>query len=335
MTDIYIQACHSYLPNKRILVKDAVANELYDEDEARRDEYESIAVEEELWPIEMALKSVQDTLNQGASSRDDIDFLTYSFIHRQGHKHLWQPAAYLQDKLDLNHAMAVSVNHGCNSMMLSTKLAMDHLLASTSQSALVVCADRFANSGFDRWRSDYAVVYGDAAASMLLSKQPGPLKILHFQQQSVSNLESMHRFQRPEPESIESVASQYNTREAKKAYMSHYGKEGFINNMRVALCGMKQRLINETALSESVADWIVFPNVGKSILNGLYEPLFSDLATQNLWHVGKTIGHAGAADQFLGLATLIKSNKLKSGQKILMLGSGAGFSCSTLLLEVC
>ncbi|WP_462170778.1 hypothetical protein [Pseudoalteromonas xiamenensis] len=83
MTDIYIQACHSYLPNKRILVKDAVANELYDEDEARRDEYESIAVEEELWPIEMALKSVQDTLNQGASSRDDIDFLTYSFIHRQ------------------------------------------------------------------------------------------------------------------------------------------------------------------------------------------------------------------------------------------------------------
>ncbi|RJE76081.1 hypothetical protein BGP78_13795 [Pseudoalteromonas sp. MSK9-3] len=333
MKQIYIHTCESYIPPYRQPVQEAISTGCYPQHEAHKDQYKAIAQEKNLWPVDMVIECAKRSIQQSNFRHSQISFLTYSYIHRQGQKHLWQPAAYLQHKLDINQSLAVSVNHGCNSMMLCAKLAMDHLTANDNEVALITSADRFNTSDFDRWQSDYAVVYGDAAVAALLSTHPGPFEILHFQHCAVSELEIMHRQSTPKIETQVAHDDYYDTRSAKKDYLNKHGKEAFILNMQNALQSLKKTLMEETSLGTNKAKWLVLPNVGKSILSHLYEPIFLELAERNFWEFGQYIGHAGASDQFLGLALLKEKELLKPGDRIILIGAGAGFSCSTMLIE--
>lgn len=120
----------------------------------------------------------------------------------------------------------------------------------------------------------------------------------------------------------------------KKQYLVNNGKEQFEDTLTNTLSSLRHKLLGETELGQHMADWVILPNVGKRVLQSVYEPVFSDLAIGDLWQAGKEIGHAGASDQFLGLALLEASGDLKPGHLILLVGAGAGFSCSVLLLKV-
>jgi 3-oxoacyl-[acyl-carrier-protein] synthase-3 len=334
MTVLYINACESYIPKHSVSVAEAVANEWYDAGDAEADGYRSATVETEYWPGDMAVLAAQKALHNAEIAELDLSLLTYSSIHRHGHKQLWQPAAYIQHQLLATNAMALSVQHGCNALMLSVALALDHCRAQPKRKALLVSSDRFEHSYFDRWQSDYGLIYGDAAVAVVMSTDIGPFKVLYYDQMSVPSLESMHRNPEPEPETEASLSRQYDIREAKKAYLVLNGRETFEQTLSSALKTLRHRLIEHTELQHHMADWLVLPNVGKRVLNSVYQPVFADLAIGDLWQAGQQIGHAGASDQFIGLSLLAESGELRPGHLILLVGAGAGFSCSVLLLQV-
>lgn len=335
MQDIFLNACHHYLPSQSLTVADAVSQGLYAQEDALRDDYQSVSIETELWPFDMATNVAQQVLTDANITPTAVSFLSYSYIHRQGHKPLWQPAAYLQRHSGAKNALAISLNHGCNSMMLAAKLAIDHLSANAQGTALVVSADRFSESGFDRFKSDYGVIYGDAAVAAVFSCRQGPFKVLDFQHSSVPELEEMHRSAVPTAEGELTIAAMHDTKETKKAFLTQHGKARFIDLMHKALSNLSEQLQTQRLSASAQADYVILPNVGLSIQSSLYRLIFTPLAKTTLWDFGRTIGHAGASDQFLGLAHLWQSGRLRPGQKILLVGAGAGFSCSTLLLEVC
>ena len=334
MEQLYINGVSAHLPKQMVTVDAAIGNQWYDQDEARADDYEGARVEPELWPGEMAAKAASSVLADSLFNADDLSFLTFSNIHRHGHKHLWQPAAFLQNELQADKATAMSVQHGCNGLMLATGLAMDHCRVHPKGKALLCSSDRFEHSYFDRWQSDYGLIYGDAAVAVTISKEPGPFEIIHFAQQSAANLESMHRVELPLAESESSAPHQHDIREAKKAFLTEFGKEAFQQTMSDTLTQLRSGLLQDTELKDHMADWLILPNVGKRGLKSVYEPAFADLALDDLWHFGRSVGHTGASDQFLGLHWLQQSGELKSGHLILLVGAGAGFSCSVLLLRV-
>lgn len=334
MSGVYINACKAYIPSDRLSVVEAVSQFRYDSNDAELDGYESAAIERLLWPADMALLAGKGALLQACIKGEDLSLLSYSAIHRHGHKHLWQPASYLQHELHANSAMGFSLNHGCNSMMLAAGLALEHCEVDTGRVSLILSADRFEESYFNRWRSDYGLVYGDAAVAALFSSEPGPLRIVYFDQQAASSLEGMHRMSIPVAEHDTSLEWFHDVREAKRRFLSERGRAEFESTLTNALMVLRQRLLSNTCLRSEMADWLILPNVGKRVLSSVYEPAFSDLALDDMWRSGRTIGHAGAADQFLGLAKLLASDQLKPGQLVLLVGAGAGFSCSILLVEV-
>lgn len=53
--NVYLRRLGTWLPSGRIMVQDAVASGLYDAGRAAKDQFTSVAVEPNLFPVDMAL----------------------------------------------------------------------------------------------------------------------------------------------------------------------------------------------------------------------------------------------------------------------------------------
>lgn len=330
---VWLRACRSYVPEKRVSADDAVAAGWYQQEDHDKDGYLSIAVEDDKWPAEMARLAGQDALRQAGIGGDQVGFLSYASLHRHGHARFWQPAAYLQGALGAPGALAFSLQHGCNGLFVAARLALDYLQRADGRDALLIGADRFGTSSMDRWSGDYGVVYGDAAVALLLSARRGFARLLHLEVESVPALEGMHRHGAEHVETASAPQNEYGIRASKRAFMARHGRAFFFDEIRLALLRLRAGLLERYDLAVNPADWLITPYVGRSIVDSLYGAVFADLARGHCGEFGRQVGHTGTSDQFLGLADLVQSGRLAPGQRVLLIGAGAGFSCSAMLVE--
>ncbi|KKC98479.1 ketoacyl-ACP synthase III family protein [Photobacterium halotolerans] len=329
---MYLSGLDITLPARRMTTQQAIEAREYDVPNAERDGYFSAAIEDELYPADMGLLAAQKALAESGHAPEQVATLSYASIHRHGHARLWSPAAYLQHQLKVDHALPVSIQHGCNGGFLALKLMAPHIQA--DRVGLLVTADRFSESGFNRWLGDYGLIYGDAAVAATVSAQSGFAKILHFDICSLPALERLHRLPLPSPETTDSYLSEYDIRQTKKSFLEAFSREGFVQPIQQALTRLRHSLLNQYNLSERPARWLIPPFVGNSIREETYEAYFGDLATHNAWQFGREIGHTGASDGLLGLHLLRQSGQLQSKDRVLVISAGAGFSCSVVLLEM-
>lgn len=329
---MYLSGLDVSLPVKRISTAQAIEAGVYDAGSAERDGYFSAAIETNRFPADMALRAAKKALTESGHAPEQLATLSYASIHRHGHARLWSPAAYLQHELEAHLSLPVNLQHGCNGGFLALKLMAPHIQG--DKAGLLATADRFSESGFDRWLGDYGLIYGDAAVAATISAQDGFAKILHFDVCSLPELERLHRLPYPAAESAHSYLDEYNIRETKKSFLADFSREGFIQPIQQALAGLRKSLLEQYDLIEKPARWMIPPFVGNSIRLETYEAHFKDLAIHNAWQFGREIGHAGASDGLLGLHLLRQSHQLRSGDQVLIISAGAGFSCSLVLLEM-
>lgn len=331
---VWLRACCAYVPEKRVAVEQAIANGWYASEDHAKDGYAAIAVEETKWPAEMAREVGQAALLAAGVQGVGLGLLIHASIHRHGNARLWQPAAWLQAQLDAPDALAFSLSHGCNGLFVALRLALDFLYNPDARDALLIGADRFGTSALDRWQGDYGVLYGDAAAAVLLSNTTGFARVLHCAVESVPTLEGMHRHASEHEEDGADPAREYAIRDSKRAFMARYGRDFFFTAIRDALLRLRTALLAQYDLLARPADWLITPNIGRAIAEPLYAGVFAALARQHYSDMGRHVGHTGTADQFLALAELMQQNLLRPGQRVLLIGAGAGFSCSAMLIQV-
>lgn len=330
---IYINSCKSYLPALSYMVNDAIANGLYETDEAKNTGYKSVLVEQNLFPAEMALDAVERAVE--STNVNNIKHIIYSSIHRSGHKSFWSPASFIQNKLQALNAIPFNLNQGCNGQMIALNLSCSLLNSSVGDdSSLLVSSDCFSHSLFDRWKSDYGLIYGDAATAITLSKKKGFAKIRKLESVSAPVLEKMHRLEDGSCETDKFLKQQYNVRDSKKQFFTKYGLTILTSETHKALKKLYQSIFSENIVLSDIK-YFIFPNLGKKILEENYYPVFKCKDNKTLWNFGSTVGHLGTSDCFAGLCFLEDNNKLKTGDYILMIGAGAGFSWTACLLEIC
>ena len=63
------------------------------------------------------------------------------------------------------------------------------------------------------------------------------------------------------------------------------------------------------------------------------EPLGLELAS-TAWSWGRRTGHVGGADQLTGLAELVETGAAGPGDRVMLVGIGAGFSWTCAVVEV-
>jgi 3-oxoacyl-[acyl-carrier-protein] synthase III len=332
--DIFIKGCNYYVSFNKMTIEEAIANNLYDEENAMVSGYESISVENNMYPADMALITSQQAIKQ--TQIDNIRYVIYSSIHRHGHNLLWSPASFLQNQLGLSYnTMAFCVNQGCNGQMMSIEIAATMLQnQKPNDEALVTSSDNFNNSSFNRWKSDYGIVYGDASTSVILSKKDGFAKIKKILTITAPNLEGMHRMDNPHVEE-EGRADHYNIRSSKKRFLDIYGNNELGSTTKESLQLIYDDLIDGIRINKANIKYFIFPNVGKKLLINNYYPVFNCNDSDTLWDFGKRVGHLGSGDCIAGLSFLKEKGKLKQGDLIIMIGAGAGFSWTGCLLEIC
>lgn len=331
---MYISGIGAYLPEKRLLAAHAAASGEYEPDYFERDGYLSVSVEDELFPAEMALQAANAALGQAQVASADLSKVIFTAIHRHGHSRFWSPASHMQKELAAGRAIPFNLTQGCNAALIGISLARESLTAGSTDAVLVSGADRFSGSGFNRWNSDYGLIFGDAAVSVVVSNRPGFARIVHLATQSVPQLEELHRMAQPEVETAASLQTDFYVRSNKKRFLQNHGVEGFKQPILQALNRLRSDLISETDILAHPADWMIPPFVGNANRHATYDDRFGDLAHNNAWSFGREIGHTGTGDGLLGLWHLQQQGLIQAGSRVLIVSAGAGFTCSVMLLDI-
>lgn len=326
--DVYIVGLDAYLPSRICTVEAAVTSGRYSAERVEIDGFTAVRIEDERGPADMALQAAKDLV--GDAEKDAFNTLFLTCIHRHGHKMLWPPASFLQKALGLATCTRImSINQGCNGAFVAASLAYDLIRCGLPGDHLVLGADRFSGSSFDRFNSDLGTLYGDAACALRLSARFGSYRIRCLVLESEPALEEMYR----DPAISTEGAADHDIKSAKRTYLDVHGRGGFNALFVPALRRLRDAVLGVIDLQRQPAEYVVYPNVGAGLSAQLYAGEFADMARRDMWAFGRSIGHTGTSDQFLGLWQLDRLRTLRPGDRVLLIGAGNGLGLAAMVLE--
>ncbi|MDA0910840.1 MAG: hypothetical protein O2809_04690 [Proteobacteria bacterium] len=237
-------------------------------------------------------------------------------------------SVYVAHKLALGgKAIVKSVKQGCNAMMLSLQEAYD---GDSKNHALLVCADRFNTTSFSRWSSDYNIVYGDAACAIEIGDGAGQFSIEYMDTLSIWDMEELHSNLSFQPLD---QCNQFDVKVCKKKYLLKCGKEALTRNIRSSITLLYHQMVRKMSISITDINYFILPNLGAEFMNNSYFQSLEIPVEKSSYTWGRGVGHLGGGDAFIALDVANKSGKFKEGDRVLLMGAGAGFSWTLLLLR--
>ncbi|MFC5150335.1 3-oxoacyl-[acyl-carrier-protein] synthase III C-terminal domain-containing protein [Streptomyces amakusaensis] len=341
----------TWIPPERQSAREAVALGLIEEETAGELGYDRLPVADLSAP-EMAVLAGRAALE--AAGEGPTGLVLHSWMHYQGHD-LWSAPHYIADRLGLGDALPLGIQQVCNGGAAAVETAIARLLAEPALGrALVTTADRFAEPGFDRWRGDYGIAYGDGATALVvhpLDRDTGAesgtesgtgegaggsadLTLYAIATVAAPALERMHRGGDPFSAAARSISSRVDMRRTKKAFLAAEGMEAFTR-----ASGDRLRRVVRTCLADAGLDaadprlrYVVMPRLGRKTIDLAYRPALSELTPAEILATGRDTGHLGAGDAAAGLAELHHDKMLEPGERALVISAGAGFTWSCLLV---
>ncbi|WP_367044698.1 ketoacyl-ACP synthase III family protein [Streptomyces sp. Je 1-332] len=334
--DVYVAGTAAYLCAKED-VRETVAQGRYDAAEAESDEFVAIRVASaEEFPPDMAVSAAAAALDRAGTDPGDIDLLTYASVGFTG-LDLASPASYVQGKvLGRSGASAFNVGQASNGGMAALDLAAAYVSARPAPSAaLVTTSDKFAGPLFDRYATDSGIVLADGATGLVLTRGSGVAQVLSSNVVSDPAHEGFWRGDAPWSDYSDPASWPISLGPRKDQYLA-----GGVNLMSVMVSlDKRQQQSMDAALADAdttIADvaWFVYPNVGCSLFDwDLLKSLGID-QSRTTWEWGRQVGHLGGGDQIAGLNHLLESGKARPGDKVVLVGTGGGWSFGTAVLEV-
>jgi 3-oxoacyl-[acyl-carrier-protein] synthase-3 len=336
-----IEGAVIWLPPERETAEAAIAAGRLDPPTAERDQYTELPVSRQLAAPQMAVRAARDVLAQAGWPPREVDLLCHSWIYHQGHD-FWSPAHHVAHHIAADRAVPIGIQQMCNGGACGVELAATRLLTDPAVTrALVTSADRFDEAGFDRWKGDYGVGYGDGAAAVALRSSPtgGPARAGALYLRSVvsvadSRLERMHRGDDMFTPAPRWQGGRVDIRRTKKAFLAS-APESFVE-----IASRSVRQVISTALRDAdlAADdprirAVVLPRLGRQILDSTYVPAASTVVRAPAADFGRRTGHLGAGDLLANIADARDQNLAGSDGVILVLSAGAGFTWSCAVLD--
>ncbi|WP_282203244.1 beta-ketoacyl-[acyl-carrier-protein] synthase family protein [Kitasatospora fiedleri] len=164
-----------------------------DADEVRRDGYRRLPVDDRRAAPDLAVEAGRTALERAGLTADRLGLVAHAWIHHQGHD-FWSPAHYVASSLGARNAEPVGVQQMCNGGAAALRIALDRMAADPGvEAALVTTADSFPAPGFERWRADYGVAYGDGGTALLLTREHARYRVAGLVTVAAPELELMHR----------------------------------------------------------------------------------------------------------------------------------------------
>lgn len=237
--------------------------------------------------------------------------------------HVMPAAANLvQKKLGLNHPqlMAFDVNAACTGFVYGLQIAAS--MIERFPTILVIGSETI--SRIIDWQDrNTCVLFGDGAGAFVL------------QQDSTKTLESHYAHSMPDVHDVLiapgiGLVNNFQVADRRLGYLQMQGKEVF----RFATQAMHEAIIQVCAQAQldlSEIDWIVPHQANIRILNYVSKKLDIDI-DRFIINLDQ-FGNSSAASVAMAFAQADHAKQFKSGQKIVLVGFGAGLSVGATLIE--
>jgi len=327
LPDIYIRGLGVCWPSPTPITE-PIADGLYDDAQAARTQYTSVCVEDKRAAPELAVLAAADAMASSDVTPDSIEAVFYAHAHRLP-LDIWNPAGYVARELHVTSSSLTTIGGGCAAGVGALQVASAFLAAGFTDTALVTAADCWPAEHVDRYRADAGLVFADGAAAAVLTRTPGPLQLLSACSAGDPQLEPLHRgedewySERPDlvrrARSFRSVMATVST------------KRHLVTGLRATV----NRVLAEAGVqsADRLAS-VLLPGIGADLFSTNYlRPLRIAEDRTNL-QFARTTGHLGAADQLAALTAAVSSGTLTSGDLILLVGEGTGFSWSAAVVQV-
>ncbi|SCE47953.1 MULTISPECIES: 3-oxoacyl-[acyl-carrier-protein] synthase III C-terminal domain-containing protein [unclassified Streptomyces] len=312
----------------------AVADGRYSADAAESSAMVSYARSDQA-PPEMAVTAGRQAVKEAEERGVRVDGNT-ALLHSHGHFQgidLWPAACWIAGELlgPQLDSMPTTVNAWSNGSLAALDVAASTLMARPDvPSALITLADRFAPPT-DRFHTSPGMVFGDGAAAGVVSRDTGRLRLRSLVSRTDTVLEGLVPGDRALPHRARGAAG-HAPQDARVPRLGGSLAEGRAHPHR-RLHPTRgrpgpRRGRHHRRRRRLVPDPLRRPD---PVPGELRTPL--GITPRNTVHeLGLTIGHLGPCDQMYGLDHLLRNNLPATGDRILVIGTGMGFTFSAAVL---
>ncbi|MDX2595865.1 MULTISPECIES: 3-oxoacyl-[acyl-carrier-protein] synthase III C-terminal domain-containing protein [Streptomyces] len=332
---VHIAATGVWLPG-RLSAAEAVAAGAYDADEHAANRIASVTAAEteaDGGPAapEMAVRAARTALRRAGAAAERVSAVFHSYVWFQG-ADMWAPASYVADGAAGSGVPAFGLQQSCNAGVSSLELGARQLEAGGA--VLLTTADRFSGPSFDRWRCERGLVYGDAGTALVLSSVGGFARLLSTSTAVDNSLEAISRPARPVtdpsqtrcPLDLSALADDYVRANGDPRRLT-------LRTAQVADESVRQALADADTRMEDVSR-VVLNATGRSRMRWQLELQLGLNEKMSNWEFCSEVGHLGAGDHCAGLDDLVRSGQVLPGDRVLLVGGGTGYSCTSAVVEI-
>lgn len=328
--NLYLAGVGTYLPERVETVDDAIATGRYSAEKKAMNGYHAVRVAgpDETGPVMAAIAGRQAVARSGLSN-DEFGLVLHTYNGHQG-LDFWAPASYVQQATIGGSAPAWEMRQVCNAFLTGIESAGAYItMRPGATAALITGGDAFRLPYIDRWASHEQNVNGDGAGAVVLSTRGGFARVRATYSFGDPTLEPIARagrtwsdtpFHDGKPVRFEAVLPDVDMDET---------VEKITNGVRRSV----DTVLREAEAELSDIRFFLHQQLAETIaVYGLYQLLDIDRASTTFdW--GKDLGMVGTVDLILGLNHVITEREPKPGDLILLQGSGAGYSWTSIVLE--
>ncbi|MFJ4192159.1 ketoacyl-ACP synthase III family protein [Kitasatospora sp. NPDC089509] len=322
---------------------DAVAAGAYDAGEHAVNRIDSVSAAttggpDDLAAPEMAVRAARTALRRSGRSAEHVGTVFHSYLWFQGAE-LWPAAAYVAQHTVGPAVPAFDLLQQCNAGLSGMELAARQLRSAEpgrDEAVLLTTADRFAPPAFDRWRAERGMVYGDGGTALVLSTSPEHAvgRLLATATRVDNSLEGLARGTgfRPGPDAADRPVDLGARTE--EHFREHRNlRAATLRTAEVAAESIRAALAEADTPIERIAR-VVLNATGHQRMQWQLEQQLGVDERRSTWEFCREVGHLGAGDHVAGLNELLETGELDGGDRVLLVGGGTGYSCTSAVVEI-
>lgn len=333
-----ITAICSYLPEK-VLTNEDLVNEF--EDWSIDKIYDKTGIKERHiaddneCASDLGVVAAKRLFNEGLCKPEEIDFLL--FCTQSPDYFLPTTACLIQDRLGLPKSCgAFDFNLGCSGFVYGLSLAKGFIESNLANKILLITAETYSKYIHPKDKS-VRTIFGDGAAATLIEAVEsnnefiGPF-VFGTDGSGAENLivpTGGLRQKRDSNSCIEYTDKSGNVRSKDNLYMN--GVEIY-NFTLGTVPSVFNSLLKKSGYSIDEIDYFVFHQANKFMLEALRKKL--GILPERFYNNIENIGNTVSSTIPIALEELIKENKLKEGNKVMLIGFGVGYSWAGTIITL-
>lgn len=272
---------------------------------------------------DLGVKAALDALHKANVSKEEVDFIIVATFTPD----YMTPstACLIQEKLGLNgkEVMAFDINAACSGFLYALQVAHSMLACDQIKCALVIGAEVI--SKHLNWNDrNTCIIFGDGAGAVVLKQEETSKRMLHYACSKGDSEGIIHSYA-PQPRPC------FTPQELQPSYIHMDGSKTFRFALQAMYSSM-QAVLEKANVSIEKIDYIIPHQANARIIQSVcrMHHVKEDKVYMNISQYGNT----SAASIPIALAEMWEKGLLKEGQKLILVGFGAGFTWASTYIEL-